>query len=311
MYALLGRTAYGADGDRLGTVSGAYLDNETGQPSWITVERGGLFRTTTHSFVPLEGAEVVDDGVRVAVDGDAVKRAPHVEGDRVLSAADERGLRAHYGLDQPGPAEPGQPTTAPEPELGTTAAAEQDAMTRSEERARVGTTRVPASRAVLRKTRVVEDRTFSVPLGRDQVQVAYEPLPDGARHPLRGMRRRGRRRSRPRHTSRAGRGRTPTTRAGSSSTRSGSSSAPNGCRWSGCGWGWSASRARRSCRSTCVASASTSTWSTPGRTGHSLSRWLSSVPATARPPPGRRRQQRLHPRPGPRSGGWPSSGFWR
>jgi stress response protein YsnF len=187
VYALLGRTAYGADGDRLGTVSGAYLDNETGQPSWITVERGGLFRTTTHSFVPLEGAEVVDDGVRVAVDGDAVKRAPHVEGDRVLSASDERGLREHYGLDQPGPAEPGQPRTAPEPELGTTAAAEQDAMTRSEERARVGTTRVPASRAVLRKTRVVEDRTFSVPLGRDQVQVAYEPLPDGGTAPVPGQ----------------------------------------------------------------------------------------------------------------------------
>jgi stress response protein YsnF len=204
-YALLGRTAYGADGDRLGTVSGAYLDNETGQPSWITIERGGLFRTTTHSFVPLEGAEVVDDGVRVAVDADAVKRAPHVEGDRVLSAADERGLRAHYGLDQPGLAEPGpprtapgpeqpttapepgQPTTAPEPEQPTTAAAEQDAMTRSEERARVGTTRVSASRAVLRKTRVVEDRTFSVPLGRDQVQVAYEPLPDGGAAPVPGQ----------------------------------------------------------------------------------------------------------------------------
>jgi stress response protein YsnF len=37
---------------------------------------------------------------------------------------------------------------------------------------------------VLRKTRVVEDRTFSVPLGRDQVQVAYEPLPDPGPAPV-------------------------------------------------------------------------------------------------------------------------------
>ena len=53
VHALLGRTAYAADGDRLGTVTGAYLDDATGRPSWITVERGGLFRTS-RSFVPLE-----------------------------------------------------------------------------------------------------------------------------------------------------------------------------------------------------------------------------------------------------------------
>ena len=51
-------------------------------------------------------------------------------------------------------------------------------MTRSEEQVRVETATVPTSRAVLRRTRVVEERTFTVPLGRDQVQVAYEPLPD-------------------------------------------------------------------------------------------------------------------------------------
>ena len=57
-------------------------------------------------------------------------------------------------------------------------------MTRSEERPRVATETVPASRAVLRRTRVVEDRTFSVPLGRDQVQVVYEPLPDPGPEPV-------------------------------------------------------------------------------------------------------------------------------
>ena len=30
----------------------------------------------------------------------------------------------------------------------------------------------------------MEDRTFSVPLGRDQVQVAYEPLPDPGPTPV-------------------------------------------------------------------------------------------------------------------------------
>jgi stress response protein YsnF len=195
VYALRGRTAYGADGDRLGTVSGAYLDNVTRRPSWITVERGGLFRTT-RSFVPIEGVELVDDGVRVAVDGDAVKRAPQIEGDRVLSGAEEQELRAHYGLAGQGAPAPQRGTTQPEPDddaaardmppsgSATAATPEQAAMTRSEERARVATETVPTSRAVLRKTRIVEDRTFSVPLGRDQVQVAYEPLPDSGPAPV-------------------------------------------------------------------------------------------------------------------------------
>jgi stress response protein YsnF len=200
MHGLLGRTAYGADGDRLGTITGAYLDNVTGRPSWITVERGGLFRTT-RSFVPLDGVELVDDGVRVAVDADAVRRAPQIDEDKVLTRAEEHELRSHYGLAQP-TAEPERPTVpsagpgpapeaaapAPDPAPGSAPGSAPDpepaAMTRSEERARVGTTTVPASRAVLRKTRVVEERTFSVPLGRDQVQVAYEPLPDRGPAPV-------------------------------------------------------------------------------------------------------------------------------
>ena len=179
VHALLGRTAYGADGDRLGTVAGAYLDNGTGRPTWLTVERGGLFRTT-RSFVPIDGAELVDDAVRLPVDADAVKGAPPIEDGRVLTQAEELQLRAHYGLAQPTTAQP----TTPGPDVEATEAPESTTMTRSEERARVGTTTVPASRAVLRKTRVVEDRTFTVPLGRDQVQVAYEPLPDAGPAPV-------------------------------------------------------------------------------------------------------------------------------
>src|SRR4051812_43744419 len=164
MHGLLGRTAYGADGDRLGTITGAYLDNVTGRPSWITVERGGLLRTT-RSFVPLDGVELVDDGVRVAVDADAVKRAPHIDEDKVLTRAEEHELRSHYGLAQP-TAEPERPTvpsagpgvapeavapapgSAPDPAPGSAPGSAPDpeaaAMTRSEERAPVGATTVPA-----------------------------------------------------------------------------------------------------------------------------------------------------------------------
>ena len=195
VHALLGRTAYAADGDRLGTVSGAYLDSATGRPSWITVDRGGLLRGTTRTFVPIDGAEPAGDGVRLPVGADAVRRAPHVDDDRVLTRADEDRLRGHYGVSGPAtsPEPTAEPTAQPTPEPTPEPAqgAEPGAMTRSEERPRVATETVPASRAVLRRTRVVEDRTFSVPLGRDQVQVVYEPLPDpgpgpGAARPPQG-----------------------------------------------------------------------------------------------------------------------------
>jgi stress response protein YsnF len=182
VHALLGRTAYAADGDRLGTVTGAYLDDATGRPSWMTVEHGGLFRTT-RSFVPLDGVEVVDGGVRVGVDADAVKRAPHVDDDRVLTRADEQELLRHYGISRE-PAAPERGTDAVAADDGPVADDDSAVMTRSEEQVRVGTTTVPTSRAVLRTTRVVEERTFTVPLGRDQVQVAYEPLPDAGPAPV-------------------------------------------------------------------------------------------------------------------------------
>jgi stress response protein YsnF len=138
----------------------------------------------------MDGVELVDGGVRVAVAADAVRRAPQVDDDRELTRADEQELLHHYGIDQP--AEPPRRDTEPDrdtdtdPDLGSRVASDPEpgAMTLSEERVRVGTTTVPTSRAVLRTTRVVEDRTFSVPLGRDQVEVAYEPLPDRGPGPV-------------------------------------------------------------------------------------------------------------------------------
>jgi len=198
VHGLLGRTAYAADGERVGSVSGVYLDDATGRPSWITVESGGLFRTTS-SFVPLGGAELVDGGVRVGVDADAVKRAPRVDEDRELTRADEQELLRHYGLARPVMAEDAGGESGPAPEHETAPGSQRDrgqgpgrdagqgGMVLSEEQPRVGTTTVATSRAVLRTARVVQERTFTVPLGRDQVQVVYEPLPDSGPEPVTGQ----------------------------------------------------------------------------------------------------------------------------
>ena len=71
---LIGGTAYTTDGDKIGSIGQVYLDNDTGQPAWVTVKTG-LFGSN-ESFVPLNQAEQTDDGIRVPYDKDRVKDAP-------------------------------------------------------------------------------------------------------------------------------------------------------------------------------------------------------------------------------------------
>jgi hypothetical protein len=57
----------------------------------------GLFGLRS-SFVPIRDASELDDGtIRVTVDKEKVKDAPHVEAGEELSAEEERRLYEHYG----------------------------------------------------------------------------------------------------------------------------------------------------------------------------------------------------------------------
>jgi len=93
---LIGGTAYTTDGDKIGNIGQVYLDNASGQPAWVTVKTG--FFGSNESFVPLDQAELTDDGVRVPYDKDRIKGAPNIETDRELSEQDEDQLYAYYGL---------------------------------------------------------------------------------------------------------------------------------------------------------------------------------------------------------------------
>jgi len=93
---LLGGTAYTSDGDKIGSIGQVYLDNASGEPAWVTVKTG-LFGSN-ESFVPLEQAELTEDGVRVPYDKDRVKGAPNIETDRELSEQEEDQLYTYYGL---------------------------------------------------------------------------------------------------------------------------------------------------------------------------------------------------------------------
>lgn len=84
------------DGHRFGSVGEIYLDDDTGEPTWITVSMG-LFGTS-HSFVPMKGAVIEDGDLKVPFPQNLVKNAPPVDAEDQLGADDEHRLYVHYGL---------------------------------------------------------------------------------------------------------------------------------------------------------------------------------------------------------------------
>ena len=88
---------HGPDGGKIGSVGQIYLDNESGQPAWVTVKTG-LFGTKA-SFVPLAEASVDGRDLRVPYDKETIKHAPNVDADGELSPAEEDELYRYYDVD--------------------------------------------------------------------------------------------------------------------------------------------------------------------------------------------------------------------
>jgi uncharacterized protein (TIGR02271 family) len=186
VYEWRGRTVVDRDGEKVGTLDEIYLDRQTDEPEWALVSTG-MFGSKS-SFVPLQGAARAGDDVRVAYAKDQVKDAPRVEADGELSEREEGELYRHYEMDYSAgtlpeassPATGGRPDTAGRPDTtdrpDTTAG--DDAMTRSEEELRVGTTERERGRVRLKKYVETEDVQQTVPVRREQVRVEHEPVTD-------------------------------------------------------------------------------------------------------------------------------------
>ena len=94
---LLEATAYDRDGDKIGGVSGVYLDDQTGEPMWVTVNTG--FFGLSSSFAPLAGSSLDGDRLTLAADKDAVKDAPNVDEDGHITREQEDELYRYYQVD--------------------------------------------------------------------------------------------------------------------------------------------------------------------------------------------------------------------
>ena len=168
------------DGDKIGTIEEIYLDAETGEPEWALVGTG-MFGTKS-TFVPIRDASQAGDALQVPYQKSEVKDAPKMESDGQLSQREESELYRHYGLEYSeadsgsglGTGGGDRETTGRDVSGPTT----DDAMTRSEEELRVGTTERETGRARLRKYIVEDEVTQTVPVRREEVRVEREPITD-------------------------------------------------------------------------------------------------------------------------------------
>ena len=184
---LTGATAYDQAGQKIGQVATVYQDEATGAPEWLTVKTG-LFGMK-ETFVPLTLARLRGEReVELAADKDTVTSAPKIDPEGQLSPAEEEQLFSHYGL---GYGEWRSPAGLPETSgqhmtdaygapgaqgYDTSGPATDEAMTRSEERMRVGTATEETGRARLRKYVVTETVQQSVPVSHEEVRVEREPI---------------------------------------------------------------------------------------------------------------------------------------
>ena len=213
-----GGNVVGSDGEKIGSIGQLYADDDTGEPTWVTVKTG-LFGTS-QSFVPVEGAHSQGDDLVVPYSKDHVKDAPRVDVDGHLTPEEEDRLYTYYDrgaqtyseargdsrddIDLQGDADlnAGTPNAgtsgyASDRDTGTGTAGyasdrdtvghdtsgptTDDAMTRSEEQLRVGTEREAAGRARLRKYVTTENVAKTVPVQREEVRLEREPITDANR----------------------------------------------------------------------------------------------------------------------------------
>lgn len=92
-------TVHGTDGDKIGSVGQVYLDDQTNQPTFVTVKTG-LFGMK-ETFVPVSQATAVEDGLRIPFDKAFVKDAPNIDADGALTPEEERRIYEYYSMDYP------------------------------------------------------------------------------------------------------------------------------------------------------------------------------------------------------------------
>ena len=185
-----GQTAVDMNGAKLGKIGQVYVDDQTGQPLWVTITTG-MFGTK-QSFAPLYGSRSDGGALHLAVTKDMVTDAPGVEADGHIEDSENEALYTYYnghlgetaqGQYQEHAGDTREDMAGRDGIQGrdTSGPATDGAMTRSEERLHVGTEQADAGRARLRKYVVTENVTQTVPVSHEEVRLEREPVTDANR----------------------------------------------------------------------------------------------------------------------------------
>lgn len=90
-------TAYDNAGDKLGSVKEIFVDDKSGQPTFVEVNHG-LFGMNS-SLVPMRGHKFDGENLNLAFSKDRVKDAPDFDADQALTPEQQNEIYRHYGLD--------------------------------------------------------------------------------------------------------------------------------------------------------------------------------------------------------------------
>ena len=190
---VVGAIADDREGKPLGTVTAVFVDDVTGQPTWVGLTDGthaAPDATDVAIVAPIADAQLTDGRLRLAVSADAVHSAPRPGAPDRLSPAEEVTLHEHYAGGT-GRAAAGTGRTDTElirtdgsGHTGTDRVgrgAGDGTMIRSEERITIDSVTEPWARAVLRIEEVTEQVMVPVTITRQQARIEYRPLRAGDR----------------------------------------------------------------------------------------------------------------------------------
>lgn len=108
---LFDATAYDSTGDKLGSIHEVFLDDRSGQPTFVEVNHG-LFGLRS-GLVPLRGSSLNAGSLNLGFTKDSIKDAPNIDTDDGLSVEEEDAVYAHYGLTDAQNVDYFHPDTAP------------------------------------------------------------------------------------------------------------------------------------------------------------------------------------------------------
>ncbi|PMC71735.1 PRC and DUF2382 domain-containing protein [Corynebacterium aurimucosum] len=187
---LFNATAYDKAGEKLGSVKEVFVDEQSGQPTFVEVNHG-LFGMSS-SLVPLRGHDFTGDELKLAFSKDRIENAPDFDSDKPLTPEAQADIFKHYDLEnaqdvttyrderdeRAGVAGAGAGAHAKDETAATSSnlTNNEGEVIRSEERLDVNKERVATGEARLRKYVVTDTETVEVPVEREEVRVERTPI---------------------------------------------------------------------------------------------------------------------------------------